>query len=745
MVTQQHAKLCEAHFEIFAPLGHWCLSICHLIQVSSYEVPGGSRQSIVLSSREKTSIVPELSMTTRYSKIPRRKHALTELIILESRAKHATPLNISQSRRSSFADVTDTTRRVAYGSLSADTWFWEIAALLFSAVCLIAIGAILRVYNGHDVPHFYKGLTLNTIISILATTSKSALLFAASAAIGQLKWDWFQGSTRNLHDIVMFDDASRGPLGAFTMLASPRIAFKSIATIGAIATILLLGFDPFVQQLLTYPNIPVVTPSQDVRVKKALTFNDSLPSMDIISRGIYSTTFDFPLEPSCDTGNCTWPDYNSIAWCTSCEVQDLTNISMVNCAPYPDLSISSTVFRGDNPDSYTGFSLLCDINYKGLAFSQAFNMTFAIPGYWMQSSNEQVGYMTSVYLITPAEQNLILSGGWDIIHRRLWRPGEYGSIKDPLLAFSHFQYDYTLGNLTVEPFIREVQECILTPCVNTNSVSMQAGRVISETSMTHYGSIHNVSSNKLGESISWTEWSVEDTTQNDTSNQTGNATNVSSDYNGGRGNLTNSTTPDELKIPYLDNIWASLTERLIDSTLSTKWYFSVQSYDITGSRPNTVQLMNASGNEMKGFVDMGPEALAFIAANGGTARALWRIAAALTNATLDDSAEFVTRSSHSLQVKVQVRPIWLTLPVFLVLLCTLFVVMTIFISGGNTKTKAWKSSALPLLYHGLEDVSERDGFAETMSGMERDGRGTVVRLERHEVDGSLLLRKLKVT
>lgn len=75
--------------------------------------------------------------------------------------------------------------------LLSNTWLFETTAVAFSLLCLVAIAVVLSMYNGKTRPHLQFGLTLNAIISILATGSKSALLCAVGGAIGQLKWNWF--------------------------------------------------------------------------------------------------------------------------------------------------------------------------------------------------------------------------------------------------------------------------------------------------------------------------------------------------------------------------------------------------------------------------------------------------------------------------------------------------------------------------------------------------------------------------
>jgi hypothetical protein len=69
---------------------------------------------------------------------------------------------------------------------------------------------------------------LNAIISILATAAKGALLLPVAEAISQHKWLWFRRSQRKLQDIETFDNASRGPWGALTMLLKINIRYAKV-------------------------------------------------------------------------------------------------------------------------------------------------------------------------------------------------------------------------------------------------------------------------------------------------------------------------------------------------------------------------------------------------------------------------------------------------------------------------------------------------------------------------------------
>lgn len=92
-----------------------------------------------------------------------------------------------------------------------DTWFYEILAIVFSLACFASILSVLVAYNQKPAPSLSYGLTLNAIIFILATESKSSLIFATGECIGQLKWVWFYNRRKQLDSMQLFDSAR--PLG----------------------------------------------------------------------------------------------------------------------------------------------------------------------------------------------------------------------------------------------------------------------------------------------------------------------------------------------------------------------------------------------------------------------------------------------------------------------------------------------------------------------------------------------------
>lgn len=95
-------------------------------------------------------------------------------------------------------------------------WLYELGSCLLSLVFFIAIIIILKMFENRRLPDWPLGITVNTVISILATALGSTLSVPISEGLGQLKWLWFR-KPRMIADIETFDAATRGPLGAIQM------------------------------------------------------------------------------------------------------------------------------------------------------------------------------------------------------------------------------------------------------------------------------------------------------------------------------------------------------------------------------------------------------------------------------------------------------------------------------------------------------------------------------------------------
>lgn len=156
-----------------------------------------------------------------------------------------------------------------------DWWSVEVLSIFFSIACFVSLVIVLAIYNNKTIPQLPFNITFNAIISILATAIKTSILLVLAAALGQRRWLWLRRSVPkdcNLYDIQLLDDASRGPWGALLLLRNLR--GRWLVSIGAIATILSVALEPFVQQIPSYYTTTRRLASQDVAIPRALTWNE---------------------------------------------------------------------------------------------------------------------------------------------------------------------------------------------------------------------------------------------------------------------------------------------------------------------------------------------------------------------------------------------------------------------------------------------------------------------------------------
>ncbi|KAE8448337.1 hypothetical protein EG329_009581 [Mollisiaceae sp. DMI_Dod_QoI] len=188
---------------------------------------------------------------------------------------------------------------------------------------------------------YLKYITLNTIIALLTAVANGTLAVPLSNGISQLKWDQFKKNSTPLTDMDLFDQASRGPLGAFKLMTRTR--GRLMGSFGAAITILAFALGPFSQQVATYQNRMVGT-DKAAKLPVAVNYTGVLPG-DSSSNGfvpilpmkaaVYNGLFAesnplAPLTVTCETGNCTWPAVNSLGVCSSCI--DVTSMMSRYCA-----------------------------------------------------------------------------------------------------------------------------------------------------------------------------------------------------------------------------------------------------------------------------------------------------------------------------------------------------------------------------------------------------------------------------
>ena len=127
-------------------------------------------------------------------------------------------------------------------------WWEEILSIAIAVLCTALSGAVLAYMDGRSLSDWGFRLQPSTLIALLATITRAALMYPLAECLGNLKWKYFE-RPRTLVHLQTFDAATRGPLGAAKYLWALPI-HSPLATLVALLTLLLLLFQPFAQQTI---------------------------------------------------------------------------------------------------------------------------------------------------------------------------------------------------------------------------------------------------------------------------------------------------------------------------------------------------------------------------------------------------------------------------------------------------------------------------------------------------------------
>ena len=149
------------------------------------------------------------------------------------------------------------------------SWWWEIGSVALSLTCMALLVSMLLKSDGMELEKWDMPIQPNSLIAVLTTVAKTAMMVPVASCLSQLKWRHFTGgSTDSLYALQVFDDASRGPWGSFMLLLSRNMRIWKRTWNGegnaifawalAFVTLLALGIDPSAQQILDFPTRQVV-------------------------------------------------------------------------------------------------------------------------------------------------------------------------------------------------------------------------------------------------------------------------------------------------------------------------------------------------------------------------------------------------------------------------------------------------------------------------------------------------------
>jgi len=574
-----------------------------------------------------------------------------------------------------------------------ERWLLEIVSWLISAVCMGAIIAVLIVLKDKPSskwPFTSIGLTLNAFVSVLSRIAGAALLLPVAEALGQLKWSWFiRGDSKKMWDFEMFDNASRGPWGAFLLLIHTK--GKTIAALGALVTIFALALDPFFQQVVSFPerwtlqetNSSIARtiryePHYDIEYKNGMDMvqNDpdifSVADVYFLNNGTQPMPFgngtraEVPL--SCPSSNCTWPSYETLGMCSQCvETPKLLDFACMST------QVDWTSKLTSNTSTYIN-ATVC-----GYYLNITSEAPILMSGYMVDENgtkSEEALMMRTLPLITYPRRDPLWGDG-SINFKNVRNP-----IADVLISSNTNASDVYADKMPV------IQECVLSWCVKTIQSHYYLG--------TYEEEVTNVFINDTKGEYPYSTYDIpeEEATYTDyLENVTISAPAPDQSFSKYGWGISNDTMLNTVVI--FDRIFPAFTTHTNDSeTPILRWRLG--SFETVWTR----------------YPDFNP----WLLPNNVTHH-MERMANSITNAIRSSSSgEMVYGKAFDNEVYVEVTWAWLTLPLCLLFVSCVFLVSTVIKSATEKgQVSIRKNSAIATLLYGLPDHYQKR-LAKTSSG-----------------------------
>lgn len=227
------------------------------------------------------------------------------------------------------------------------SWVWEGGGCALSIVSVALLVGFLTYVDGKEYASWERSVSPNTVVSVISTVAKATMLVPVSSCLSQLKWTTYRNPTP-LYHMQVLDQASRGPVGA---LESLWTVTPGLATAGAALMIFAVAFDPFAQQILSYPSRRVEIETESSFVQSADQYwpdwARTVPATDFLNRvtrglepSMQAAIFNGlaqsnkPLNPICPSGDCEYDNFVTLGVCSQCE--DITSQASQNCVPSTD-------------------------------------------------------------------------------------------------------------------------------------------------------------------------------------------------------------------------------------------------------------------------------------------------------------------------------------------------------------------------------------------------------------------------
>jgi len=543
-------------------------------------------------------------------------------------------------------------------SLSS-SWTYEVASMITASLAVAATIAVLAHYDNKPLSSWPSSITLNAVIAILATVSTAGMGVPLSSGLSQLKWVRFKQGRAPLIDMEYFDNASRGPLGALSLLFRARGGIAG--SFGAAVVVITLLLSPFAQQIATYPIRTVEIASGAINYRALgyglnlkghddlAAFVPILPIKSAVYYGLFSENnkpwLNLPFE--CPSGNCTFGEIETLAVCQSCV--DMTEYLTRYCPPdTPATNLSSC-----------GWQLPSGAVLN--TSSEVFSMTSSFPGSFSGGS-----YSTIMRLYFMGTESFL--GPKDVL----------------------------------QPWAKQ---CTLSTCVQRLHSTVQNGE-LNETILTSYTNNETPPSSEHITALS--------------------PVNITSP-------ITNKTY--SMGMPSLLAFQSWFTHLFRNGTASRNPTFINQTLETAPGSPNVLVNLTVGISSGETFFDhdiVQSFYWNYYEYPTGIEMLMSDLAVSMTTSirAVNGQKEIVNGTTLVYEPFVQVRWGFVAVPVVAVVLTGVFLSMAAWWSG-RAGIELWKTSALAMLFYGLDEVGRgRFEGPEGLDAKRREAKGVSVTLER---------------
>ncbi|KAK3328723.1 hypothetical protein B0H66DRAFT_491 [Apodospora peruviana] len=629
----------------------------------------------------------------------------------------------------------------AFGS-----WKLEVAALVLAIGSLVAVFVTLASYSGQDVPKWPWGINLNSLVAIYTTVLRACLLLSLAEVISQEKWLWFR-RPRPLQHLEAFDLASRGVWGSLKLIL---VAYSSaVPFLAAITAVALLAIDPFTQQSIktVLCNRVIDTPNSAARIPVAVKLPQdevtidgwnglpdaiSAESMNSVLGGLTTPEFMAPantLDFSCPTGNCTFPEFDG----------GITHSSLGICSQCDDLT---SLVRQEPNCPHKSFGI-----YGGsVSFDEYFDckFSFAPPN---SDSNLTFQIATVPFLINSTGAD---TRPYDIFNISILSRSRAGCVGPDGMSEcpSHAQLPGLRNNRFNFTIIGAT--CSLFPCVRYYHTEIVNGQLLEQTIKSEKlnGEIYTPVGAEITLAGIANPCIVDSNTMYDASNMTL----AASRFGVREFNITtapsNTTTTVKAPLPCsyeIETDWMQMLGKMVNST------FTGKCHSIGAQRAQFAYLpmycddqwwLNRLYNNdtatfeaiKKSFEDVADSVTNRIRSIG----LRWDATDNRTSPPAEENRAFVAGTVNTTTVCIEFDFKWLLLPAALTILACGLLVASILRTHEN-QAVAWKSSTLPLLFHGFRRDQRVDAMVPdhrmSLDEMERVSNEMIVRLAADEHGG----------